>query len=253
MWLREEHVNGDAAGWRNKAPNIFNESSTCTFFQLIAYFAKRMISKETLEKNHVMQRADDQHLPSFHCSHEGCNYQNVIAFTYRRDGMLVGCKYRSVKKRFWQMKGAEKIFYGVDDIKDADEIIIVEGEVDKLSMNEVGLCNCVSVPNGAPPSVSDKETSIEEDVGFQYLWKEKEYMEKASRIILATDGDIPGQALAKELARRVGIERCWQVCWPKKDEFSFCNDANEVLVNLGADALREAVKNAECYQMKKDN
>lgn len=30
---------------------------------------------------------------------------------------------------------------------------------------------------------------------------------KASRIILATDGDPPGQALAEELARRVGRER----------------------------------------------
>ena len=30
---------------------------------------------------------------------------------------------------------------------------------------------------------------------------------KASRIILATDGDQPGQALAEELARRLGRER----------------------------------------------
>lgn len=30
---------------------------------------------------------------------------------------------------------------------------------------------------------------------------------QASRIILATDGDIPGQALAEELARRLGRER----------------------------------------------
>lgn len=32
-------------------------------------------------------------------------------------------------------------------------------------------------------------------------------MYQASRIILATDGDQPGQALAEELARRLGKER----------------------------------------------
>lgn len=32
----------------------------------------------------------------------------------------------------------------------------VEGEIDKLSMDEAGYRNCVSVPDGAPPKVSSK-------------------------------------------------------------------------------------------------
>jgi hypothetical protein len=32
----------------------------------------------------------------------------------------------------------------------------VEGEIDKLSMEEAGYRNCVSVPDGAPPQVSNK-------------------------------------------------------------------------------------------------
>lgn len=90
-----------------------------------------------------------------------------------------------------QVKGAEKILYGLDDIKDADEMIIViysmtiwcyiiydgllyhlyliatlvllsfwsqvEGEMDKLSMEQAGVTNCVSVPGGAPQRVSTKE------------------------------------------------------------------------------------------------
>jgi hypothetical protein len=32
----------------------------------------------------------------------------------------------------------------------------VEGEIDKLSMDEAGYRNCVSVPDGAPPKVSGK-------------------------------------------------------------------------------------------------
>ncbi|XP_033511659.1 primase homolog protein isoform X3 [Nicotiana tomentosiformis] len=180
---------------------------------LAAYFAKRMISKDTLKRNHVMQMAGDQ---------------IIIAFTYRQNGILIGCKYRTLEKRFWQEKGTDKVLYGLDDVREADEIIIVEGEIDKLSLEEAGIPNCVSVPNGAPQAITSKELlPPEEDTRFSYLWNCKELLDKASRIVLATDGDLPGQALAEELARRLGRERCWQVCWPKKDEFSSYKDANE--------------------------
>ncbi|KAJ0083192.1 hypothetical protein Patl1_11533 [Pistacia atlantica] len=52
----------------------------------------------------------------------------------------------------------------------------------------------------------------------------------ASCIILATDGDLPGQALAEELARRLGKERCWRVKWPKSYEVNHFKDANEAVI-----------------------
>ncbi|KAK8468806.1 hypothetical protein PHAVU_006G124200 [Phaseolus vulgaris] len=172
----------------------------------------------------------------------------VIAFTYKQNGLLVGCKYRALEKRFWLDKGTEKILYGIDDISQVSEIIIVEGEIDKLSFEEASFRNCVSVPVGAPVKVSSKDLPpIEKDTAFQYLWNCKEYLDKAVRIILATDNDPPGQALAEELARRLGRERCWRVVWPKKDEFSSFKDANEVLQHIGADALKKIVENAEPY------
>ena len=36
--------------------------------------------------------------------------------------------------------------------------------MDKLAMEEAGFRNCVSVPNGAPPSVSNKDLPSEEEV-----------------------------------------------------------------------------------------
>ncbi|KAL6567229.1 hypothetical protein OROGR_000897 [Orobanche gracilis] len=205
--------------------------------ELLAYFAERMISGETLRRNFVMQKK------SFD--------QIAIAFTYRRNRELVSCKYRDITKRFWQEADTEKIFYGLDDIKDASDIIIVEGEMDKLAMEEAGFKNCVSVPDGAPPKVSNKSLpSQEEDTKYQYLWNCKEYTEKASRIILATDGDPPGQALAEEIARRLGRERCWRVRWPKKNDTESFKDANEVLMYMGPDALRDVVDNAELYPIR---
>ncbi|KAA8514790.1 hypothetical protein F0562_017969 [Nyssa sinensis] len=205
--------------------------------ELLGYFAERMISGETLQRNSVLQRR--------------YGGQIVIAFTYRRNGALVSCKYRDVAKKFWQESDTEKIFYGLDDIKDASDIIIVEGEMDKLAMEEAGFRNCVSVPDGAPPSVSSKELPPEDqDTKYQYLWNCKEYLEKASRIILATDGDPPGQALAEELARRLGRERCWRVRWPKKNEIDHFKDANEVLMYMGPDVLKDIIENAELYPIR---
>ena len=40
----------------------------------------------------------------------------------------------------------------------------VEGEIDKLSLEEAGISNCVSVPAGAPQTVSIKELPTPEKV-----------------------------------------------------------------------------------------
>ncbi|KAG0515581.1 hypothetical protein BDA96_10G290700 [Sorghum bicolor] len=204
--------------------------------ELVEYFSTRMISAETLRRNKVMQR--------------NWNNKISIAFTYRRDGVLVGCKYRAVDKTFSQEPNTEKIFYGLDDIKRAHDVIIVEGEIDKLSMDEAGYRNCVSVPDGAPPKVSSKIPDKEQDKKYNYLWNCKDYLDSASRIILATDDDGPGQALAEELARRLGKERCWRVKWPKKNDTDTCKDANEVLMFLGPQALRKVIEDAELYPIR---
>ncbi|GJY00604.1 twinkle homolog protein, chloroplastic/mitochondrial [Tanacetum coccineum] len=194
---------------------------TRSTLHLVAYFAERMISEETLRRNYVRQR----------------RYANqiVIAFTYRRKGDLISCKYRDLAKKFWQESDTEKILYGLDDIDGASDVIIVEGEMDKLAMEEAGFRNCVSVPDGAPPCVSAKGVPAQEE---------------ASRIIIATDGDEPGQALAEELARRLGRERCWRVTWPTKNEKENFKDANEVLMFMGPSVLREVIESAELYPIK---
>lgn len=206
---------------------------------LCDYFASRKISRETLQRNGVMQTRR--------------NNKMAIAFTYRKDGKIVNCKYRDAQKHFWQEKHGEKIPYGLDDIKEARDIIIVEGEFDKLSMEEAGYRNCISVPDGAPPKVSTKELPpVEQDKKYQFLWNAKQYYQQASRIYLATDSDKAGQALAEELARRIGRERCWRVTWPRRSETAkeLCKDANEVLIRFGQQALKEAIEGAELYPIQ---
>jgi len=73
--------------------------------------------------------------------------------------------------------------------------------------------------------------------------------------VIAVDADEPGQALAEELARRLGRERCFRVHWPGAkpaaenaepvDPAIVRKDANEVLMKDGPDALATLVSSAE--------
>ncbi len=74
----------------------------------------------------------------------------------------------------------------------------------------------------------------------------RKHLDRLDRIILAVDGDGPGQALAEELARRFGKERCWRVYWPDSGDTP-CKDANDGLLTHGADVLRECVDYAKPY------
>jgi 5S rRNA maturation endonuclease (ribonuclease M5) len=162
----------------------------------------------------------------------------AIRFPYTREGALVNIKYRAHPKDFWMTKGAERIFYGLDDIAGADEVCIVEGEMDKLTIDAVQGPSTVSVPDGAPPSdaknYTSKLTFLDGVAG--------ERLKAATRVILATDMDAPGQKLADELARRIGKTKCAKAKWPEG-----CKDANETLVMHGRDAVLTALTEAQPY------
>ncbi|XP_002961986.2 twinkle homolog protein, chloroplastic/mitochondrial isoform X2 [Selaginella moellendorffii] len=227
--------------WRN--PKITEFSRTSLNLQplsddVIKWFATRGISQKVLQRNRVEQIYSGSEL--------------AIAFPYYKENKIIDCKYRTIpEKRFWKARGAaRRTFYGLEDIKGRDEVVIVEGEMDKLSMEEAGIINCVSVPDGAPVKAADGETpDPEEDKKFSYLWDCKEQFGKVTRIFLATDADGPGLALAEELARRFGRERCWRVNWPVVDGKQL-KDANEVLLTLGPEALREVVAKSELYPIR---
>jgi twinkle protein len=205
---------------------------------VLAWFAQRGISEATVRRNKI---------GSARAWIPGVNAElPCIAFPYFRNGEVVNIKYRALaSKSFAQVKGAEKILYGLDDIADAKTVVIVEGEPDKLALEEAGYRNVVSVPDGAPRAV--KEGAPDPlDRKFEYLGNCAHRLEPIERFILAVDSDVPGRALEEELARRLGKDRCWRVRWPDGND-AVCKDANEVLKLHGPQAVRESVENAEPY------
>lgn len=151
----------------------------------------------------------------------------VVCFNYMRDGEIINIKFRGRDKDMKMAKDAELIFYNLDAIQDTEDCVIVEGEIDCLSMYEAGIHNCVSVPNGA-------------NNNLKYIDNCYDYFVKKKKIVIATDSDDAGRSLRNELIFRFGVDRCYVVDFPIGSK-----DANEFLVKHGKDKLKELIDNAK--------
>jgi len=218
------------------------------------YFKKRGISKSTLEKFMIFSR--EEWMPQTQAK------EKCICFPYFRDGELINIKFRDARKDFKMVKGAELIFYNLQAIGDKRHCIIVEGEMDCLSVYEAGFGHCedvdtntgeiknadlakwvvVSVPNGASKGSQQLE----------YLDNCSDWFSGLHEIIVATDADSAGVSLRDELIRRLGVERCFTVNYPLEEVVPIetglkrrCKDFNEVLMYLGASSVINVINNAQ--------
>ena len=186
----------------------------------LEWFKTRGISSETLAK--LMVSIGKEYMP------QTGNIENVIQFNYYVGGKITNVKYRDARKNFKLYKGAEKVFYNIDNIVGHDWCVITEGEMDVLALHEAGISNAISVPNGATLNTNN----------LDYLDNCIDYFEDKDKIILAVDSDAPGQALQAELIRRLGAEVCFLV------DFEDCKDANEYLLKEGKEALKARISKA---------
>ena len=184
------------------------------------WFSSRGISKETLSDLRVGE--GKEWMP------QTSQLENTIKFNYYMGDQLINIKYRDGRKNFKLFKGAEKIFYNINSIIGYDSCVIVEGEMDVLALHEAGIKNVISVPNGATLNSNN----------LDYLDNCIDYLDDKTKIILAVDADEAGQALRQEFIRRLGAEVCYLV------DFNGCKDANEYLLESGAEKLRKVINSS---------
>lgn len=194
--------------------------------KVLEWFKSRGISEDTLLDNRVGYGT--AWMPQI----EG--ETTTIQFPYMDGETVVNVKYRDGKKNFRMEKGAERVLYGLNHVG-KDLLVWVEGEIDKLSLWEIGVESCVSVPDGAPSADSKNYSSK-----FAFLDSAQKRLDGVRRHIIAVDSDAPGARLKIELVRRIGPEKCWTVEWPED-----CKDANEVLQKYGKDRLFDCVDEAK--------
>lgn len=200
--------------------------------EIIAYFAQRGISQETLQAFGV-------------CSDAHGN----IVFPFYRDKELVYVKYRKPRKhrkedgpKEWQEKNTEPILFGMDAVSFNQPLFITEGEIDALSLYEAGVSNVVSVPGGCS------------NLDFVSLcW---DWLEKFQRIVLFGDNDEPGIEMVSTLMKRLGEDRC--MIAPEYPELILngdgagrpCKDANEILYSYGTEGLKKIADACEPAPIK---
>ena len=201
---------------RPDTPANFNEVST----NVETWFGTRGISKQTLKDLQVTEGLE--FMP------QTGKKENTIQFNYFMGDQLINVKYRDGRKNFKLYKGAEKVFYNINSIVGYDTCVIVEGEMDVLALHEAGIPNAISVPNGATINNNN----------LDYLDNCIDYFDDKTKIILAVDADEPGQMLQRELVRRLGAEVCYLI------DFNGNKDANDFLLEHGADELRDAIHSA---------
>jgi twinkle protein len=197
-----------------KIPTDINTPAT-----LFTYFANRGISKETVNKMGIY--VTDTYW---------------IALPYLDENKaVVNIKYRTKDKKFKQSPNAKRTLYNYHNAVECDTVIFVEGEIDALTLIEVGYDNVVTLPDGAP-----KEAKFnEKDARFTAL---ENCPLKAKKIILFTDNDDAGKSLHAELLHRFGKDQCWYVDYPND-----CKDANEILLKHGADKVKGCIEKAHPY------
>ena len=189
--------------------------------EVLNWFANRGIPAEVVAKEPITQGSKT--FP------QTKNIEKCILFSYYEDGELVNRKYRAVKQKHFMLEsGAKLIPWRIDHIRDTAECIITEGEMDALSFLVAGYNNVISVPNGAQKNLTYLDDFIET------------HFENKTRIYIASDTDAKGLELRNELVRRFGEEKCRIVTYGEG-----CKDANELLIQSGAEALRLAIAEAQ--------
>lgn len=196
---------------------------------VIAWFKGRGIPQEVVRRNKITGATVWMPQVEGRCG--------VIAFPYLRNGIVVNYKYRDRAKNFRMEKNAERILYGYDDISD-ENCVVVEGEIDKLSVEVAGFTSCVSVPDGAPSPTSRTYAG-------KFTFLDDPRLESVRRWVIAVDSDAPGVRLEQELVRRLGVEKCVKVSWPEG-----CKDANEALATLGSEGLQKIIEAAKPYPIE---
>lgn len=186
----------------------------------VKYMESRGISQEITQRYRITTTRDDEHILAFPFYDEN----NVLQFLkYRRTDF----DREKHKNKEWCEKDTKPILFGMAQCTDFDRLVITEGQIDSLSVAEAGIPNAVSVPNGCN--------------GFTFLENVWDWIVKFREVVVF--GDCEGgkitllDTLQKRLPNRVKAVRSTDYLGEK--------DANDILRKYGAEAVRQAVENAE--------
>ena len=152
-----------------------------------------------------------------------------VSFPYLRGGVVYAEKFRTEDKRFLSTKDVSRGMYNEDALKLDGAVVIVEGEIDCLSVIQSGWKKCISLPNGWSENATSSDPLVEV----------KEQLESCSTIVVAGDNDRSGEGLPAFVSRMLIGHDVRYVEWPEG-----CKDANDVLCQYGPTDVLYYLQNA---------
>lgn len=218
--------------------------------KLVKWFEKeRKISQKTLQLMRITESDEYMYEHKVKLKDESiktypAGVRKTINFNYFRNGELINIKYRDSIKSFKLFKNGELIFYNLDSLIDAKEVIFVEGENDVLALIECGLMKpglaILSVPNGANVKSNnlvylDSAIPLLDKVYENYMRGLGKGDVEKPIFHIGTDNDAAGRRLREDIAERLGKDKCDYIEWRDK------KDANDVLIYDGIQAVLDCV------------
>lgn len=181
----------------------------------IEYLAGRGISEATARKYQVTAK------------------DNLIVFPFIDEhGEIQTIKYRNPdpgehqSKEFFEIN-CKPILFGMHQCNPENKTLIVtEGQMDSLSVAEAGLENAVSVPGG-----------VSSFTWVPYCWN---WVSQFDRIIIFGDHEKGKITLYADFLQR-WKRKVWCV---REEDYLECKDANEILMEYGAEQIRVCIENA---------
>lgn len=163
-----------------------------------------------------------------------------------RKGQLALVKFRDIENKGYERtgpkldEGGKSLLFGMPRVPEQGrDLIITEGELDAMSLDQYGL-PAVSIPFGAQPAKEGGELSLGHK---RWLDECHKWLEHFENIYLAFDRDTAGQVGARQVAPRLGLERVKVLLMP-----GGWKDANEALkMGATADEIFDATRKARGF------
>lgn len=209
---------------RKKYLNLSKAKRPATTDQAIAYMKSRGISEEITRKYEITSDKNNPDLILFPFYDEN----NVLQLVKYRDTKAT--KENGRNKEFSLKRdgvSCRPILFGMNHCNPEDPVLIMtEGQIDSLSVAEVGFRNAVSVPTGCN--------------GFTwvpYCW---DFIQQFKRLIVFGDHEHNRISLLDDMRKYFnGL-----VMHVRFEDYKDCKDANEILQKYGKDQIKKCIDDA---------
>lgn len=163
-------------------------------------------------------------------------FNGAIAMPYYENGEVVYMKFRNPEKytggghKSWREEEGKPVLWGMNLCDKESPLVIVEGEMDALALDECGIKNVLSVPSGCS------------DLGWLDLCAE--FLNQYDTVIFWGDNDPGGKDMVEKCVKRLGENKCLLVDAPPD-----IKDANECLHKHGKAITASYVEMAKPVEM----